>query len=247
MLALLVLVGGAIGVVLAGVYIFNNVKTRLLVTDAPTAVAVVEPFEVSATVLNQLEIVLDATVHTRVPVDQTLSVPVTEPLQLLVKFDAKVPIQTTVTINETITINQKVGIDTILEADFVGDTFELALRGKFPVKAKVPINLTIPIDQMVRLQFVAPIKATLQENLTVPLDAVIEADVPLRTRMSVPVNNAIQAIAHLPPKPLPVRILYADLEILLSNVSFGLADEPDKSQEDHATNNGFFDDREQAQ
>lgn len=249
MLALLVLVGAGIGVVLAGVYVYHNVKAKLLITDTPTAVTVVEPFKVGATILNQLEIVLDDTVHTRVPVDTTLSVPVTEPLNLLVTFDAMVPIKTTVTLNETITIDQKVAIDTILQASLVGDTFDLALSGKFPVKAEVPVKLLIPINQIVRLQFTAPIKATLKQNLKVPLDAVIEADVPLRTRMSVPINNTVQAIAHLPPTPLPVEILYADLAIQLNNVTFGLADESNEGEKDGAQPpaDGFFSDAEQGQ
>lgn len=230
-LVMLVLVGATIGAILAGLWVFSNVKARLLVTDAPAMVTVPEPFNVSATILNRLDIAINGKVHTRVPVHKTLSVPVNEPLNLLVKFDAYVPIRLQVAVTKTITIDKKMAIDTILQADLLGDTFALPIHGNFPVKAKVPLHIVIPVDQMVHLQFTAPIKATLKQNLEVPLDTVIEADVPLKTRMSVPINNALKAVVDLPDKALPVEIVYADLNIPLDNLAFDFGSASANSQD----------------
>lgn len=234
-LALLVLVGAAIGAVMAGIWVFNNVKAQLVATHTPALVTVPESFKVTATILNQLDIVIDDKVHTRVPVHKTLSVPINEPLHLRVKFDAYVPVSLNVEVSKTITIDQKMAIDTILQADLLGDTFPLPIQGKFPVKAKVPLNIVIPVHQMVHLQFTAPIQATLKENVQVPLDTVIEADVPLKTRMSVPINTPIKAKVQIQNQPLPVEIIYADLAIQLDNLRLGL--ENDAGNEKSAADN----------
>lgn len=232
MLVLLVLVGAAIGAVLAGVWVFGNVKASLLVTNAPATAVVPQEFNVSATILNKLDIALNGQVHTQVPVDKVLTVPVSEPLELLVTFDAYVPVNLNVEVNKSITIDQKMDIDTVLQADLLGDTFPLPIRGQFPVTADVPLRIVIPVSQMLHLKFTAPIKARLKEPLKVPLNTVIDATVPLKTRMSVPINNALKAVVQLPDKELPIEIIYADLEIPLDNLSFGLDDAAAKSDSD---------------
>lgn len=232
MLLLLVLIGAAIGAVLAGVWVFGNVKAKLLVTDTPAMALVPQQFEVSATILNNLDIALNGKVHTTVPVNQTLSVPVNEPLELRITFDAYVPIQLNVEVNKTITIDQQMAIDTVLQADLLGDTFPLPIRGEFPVTAEVPLHMIIPVNQMVHLKFTAPIQARLKQPLEVPLNTVIAADVPLKTRMSVPINNALQAIVQLPSAALPVEIVYADLNIPLSSLRMELADTTDSHSQE---------------
>jgi hypothetical protein len=224
--ALLVLAGAAAGAFAVFYLVVLKLEARLLVTDAPLKAYVDQPLGVTATVLNELDIELDDTVSTRVPVDELLSVPVEQPLELIAEFDAVVPIRVDVPVRDVILLEQKIAIDTIVEADLLGETFRLPLRGSFPVRAEVPVNLIVPIDQPVRMAFTAPIKARLRQNLEVPLKTEIVADIPLQTRMTVPVLNDLEVSADVQRKPaLDVQLNYADLAIALGKIRIGFGDD----------------------
>jgi hypothetical protein len=224
--ALVVLVGAMLGALLAFHLVIRQLEARLLVTDADLLVYVDQTLEVDASVLNALDIRLNETVSTRVPVDTLLSVPVEQALELDAVFDAVVPIRVDVPVNDVILLEQDVELDTVVEADLLGETFQLPLRGRFPIRAEVPIALLVPIDQPVRLRFTAPIKARLRQNLEVPLKTEIVAEVPLQTEMSVPVLNDVAVTVTIPrDPPLPVRLNYADLRIPVGDLRFDLVDD----------------------
>jgi hypothetical protein len=224
--ALLVLAGAAIGAFLVFWFVVLRLEARLLVTGEPLKAYVDQTLDVTASVLNELDIELDETISTRVPVDELLSVPVEQPLNLVAEFDAVVPVRADVPVRDVILLEQNIDIDTVVEADLLGETFRLPLRGSFPVRAEVPVNLIVPIDQPVRMAFTAPIKARLKQNLEVPLKTEIVADVPLQTRMTVPVLNDLEVTADVQRQPaLDVRLNYADLAIPLAKIRFGLVDD----------------------
>lgn len=221
--ALVVLVGATVGALLVFHLVIRQLEARLLVTDADLLAYVDQVLEVDASVLNALDIQLNDTVSTRVPVDTLLSVPVEQALELDAVFDAVVPIRVDVPVNDVILLEQDVELDTVVEADLLGETFELPLRGRFPIRAEVPISLLVPIDQPVRLRFTAPIKARLRQNLEVPLKTEIIADVPLQTEMSVPVLNDVVVTVEIPrDPPLPVTLNYADLLIPVGDLRLDL-------------------------
>ncbi len=225
--ALLVLVGASVGAFLVFYFVLLRVEARLLVTDTPLKAYLDQPLDVTASVLNELDIELDDTISTRVPVDEQLSVPVEQPLELVAEFDAVVPVRVDVPVKDVIVLEQRINIDTVVEADLLGETFRVPLRGSFPVRAEVPINLLVPIDQPVRMAFTTPIKARLRQNLEVPLKTEIVADVPLHTRMTVPVLNDLEVSADVQRKPsLDVQLNYADLAIPLSKIRIGFDTEP---------------------
>lgn len=223
--ALIVLIGAAVGAVVAFELVLKRVQARLLVTDAPLTAYVDQSMPVSATVLNELKVTIDDTVRTAVPVDTTLSVPVEEALDLVADFDALVPVSLVVPVNDVIPLEQEIDIDTVVEADLLGETFKLPMRGRFPVKANVPVKLLVPVEQELRLKFTAPIKARLKQNLIVPLNTTIEADIPLRTEMSVPVLNNVQIEVDIQKSPaLPVTLNYSDLKMPLGTLGFSFVD-----------------------
>lgn len=222
--AVVVLAGAAVGASLVFHHVIRELEARLLVTDADLLAYVDQTLEVDASVLNALDIQLNETVSTRVPVDTLLSVPVEEALVLDAVFDAVVPIRVDVPVNDVILLEQEVELDTTVEADLLGETFQLPLRGRFPIRAEVPVSLLVPIDQPVRLRFTAPIKARLRQKLAVPLQTEIVAEVPLQTAMSVPVLNDVMVTVDIPrAPPLPIRLQYADLLIPVGDVRFGWA------------------------
>lgn len=233
--AIVVLVGATIGALLVFHFVIRHLQAQLLVTNETLYAYVDQSLEVDASVLNQLDIELDEIVSTRVPVDTLLTVPVEQPLELDAEFDAVVPIRTDVLVEDVILLEQNVDLDTVVEADLLGETFELPLRGSFPVRAEVPVTILVPIDQNVRLRFTAPIKARMRQNLEVPLNTEIVADVPLKTEMSVPVLNELTTTADVAQEPrLKVQLNYADLNISVGSMRFSFADD----DEDDAVGSG---------
>jgi hypothetical protein len=224
--ALVVVVGATIGALLVFHFVIRHLQAQLLVTDETLYAYVDQTLGVTASVLNPLDIELDDIVSTRVPVDTILTVPVEQPLELDAEFDAVVPIRTDVLVEDVIILEQNVDLDAMVEADLLGETFTLPLRGNFPVRAEVPITILVPIDQDVRLRFTAPIKARMKQNLEVPLKTEIVADVPLKTQMSVPVLNDLQVTADVDKEPrLKVKLNYADLKIPVGTLGFSFADD----------------------
>lgn len=230
-LALVVVIVAAIGGAAVGYWVFKNVNARLVLRNQPATVTIPDPIYAIADVLNKLDITLDNTIHTKVPVDQTVSIPVNDTLKLLATFDAKVPIKLEVNVNQSIPVDQTVHVDAVVEAKVFGETLKLPIRGDIPIKAVIPLHLTIPIDKKVRLQFTAPIKAKLKQNLTVPLKTVIDADVPISADLSVPVKNALKARVYLPDTPTPIIINYADLTLPLRTLKLGLKGDDNDNQQ----------------
>lgn len=214
-LAGLVLLGAILGGAFAAFWTFRNVDLRLILANQPATVTIPEPVDVTAKVLNNLDIVINDKIHTRVPVNQTVSVPVNDTLRLTADFDATVPIRMTVPVHDSIPIDQSLDVDTVIQAQFLGDTHDIHIRGKVPVKARVPINLAIPVDKEVRLKFSAPVDAKIKQNLTVPLNMVIDADIPIHSEMSVPVKSELVGAVTFPKKPHNVIINYSDLRLPL--------------------------------
>lgn len=222
--ALLVLVGAMIGGGLVALWVLHNVDVRLLLTNQPAMVTIPEPVSVSAKVLNKLDIVIDDKIRTKVPVDQTVTVPINDTLNLTADFDATVPIRMTVPVHDTIAIDQSLDLDTVIKADLLGDTHDLHIRGKVPVKARVPVDLSIPVDKMVQLKFTAPVAARIKQSLNVPLKMTIDADIPIHSEMDVPVKSDLVGEITFPKDPRQVIINYADLLLPLRTLTLGLHD-----------------------
>jgi hypothetical protein len=223
-IALLVLVGAIIGGALVALWVFRHVDARLVLANQPATVTIPEPVTVSAKVLNDLDIVIDDKIHTKVPVNQTVSVPVNDTLKLTADFDATVPIRMTVPVHDTIPIDQSLDLDTVIKAEFLGDVHDLRIRGKVPVKARVPVSLSIPVDKQVRLKFSAPVAARIKQNLTVPLDMTIDADIPIHSEMKVPVKSDLVGAVTFPKDPSNVVINYADLRLPLRTLALQVHD-----------------------
>jgi hypothetical protein len=215
MVLLVILVGAAIGGALVGYWVFKNVDARLLLSNQPAKITIDEALKVNARALDNLNIRLDDTIHTKVPVDQIITVPVKEQLNVIADFDGTIPIRMNVAVRDKIVLDQVLDLNAVIDAEILGDKLKLPIRGKVPVKAIVPVSLDIPVDQPVRLKFSAPVGVRVQQALTVPLKTVIDADIPIQADLSVPVKSDIPAEATLRPGPLSATIVEADLRLPL--------------------------------
>ena len=223
----LVLLGALVGGGAVALWVFRNVDARLLLADQPAEITILEPLEVTGRVLDNLDIEIDDVIPAAVPVDQILSLPITDVLDVVAEFDSEVPIRLDVRVRDVIPLDQTLDLDATIEADLLGDRHELPIRGKVPVKAEVPIDLTIPIDQMVRLKFRAPAKVQFRENLVVPLKTVIETEIPIRAALNVPVKSDLRAEVEFPKEPTRVVIDRSDLRLPLRTLVLEVADEPE--------------------
>lgn len=219
----LVLVGAIVGGMLVGWWVFRNIDARLALKDQPASVIIPHPVNVSADVLNNLEIEINDAITTTVPINQTIRIPIKDTLRVVAKFDNEIPIKMTVPVRDKITIDQVLDVDTVIKANLLGDTHDLPIRGKIPVKAVVPISLNIPVDQIVRVKFEAPAEVKIVEPLEVPLQADIAATIPIRSQMSVPVKSALQAAVTVT-QPADIVITDADLRLPLRTLKLGLND-----------------------
>lgn len=233
-IVLLIFIGAVVGGALIAWFIFKNVDARLILADQPVMATIVDPMDVTAKVTNNLTIGLDATIHTRVPVNQVVTVPVDDTLHILADFDAEVPIKMDVPVHETIPLDQTLNVDTVVTAQLLGQTVQIPLRGKIPVKAQVPIDLIIPVNKKVRLKFTAPVEARIKQSLTVPLNTVIEADVPIKAVLDVPVLSDLKARINFPTTPSRMVINYADLKLPLRTLQLEMSgdERPDAKESD---------------
>lgn len=212
---LVVLVGAMAGGALAGLWVFRNVDARLLLTDQAARITIDEKLQVTARALDNLDIRLDDTIRTQVPVDQQLRIPIDEELNVIAIFDGAVPIRMDVQVRDQIVLDQVLDLNAVIDAEILGDKLKLPIRGKVPVKAIVPVALDIPVDQLVRLKFTAPVGVRLKQDLDVRLTTVIDAAIPIQADLSVPVKSDIPAEAEFGRDPINATIVEADLRLPL--------------------------------
>jgi hypothetical protein len=222
---LAVLIGAAIGGALVALWVLRNVDARLLLSNQPAKITIDEKLQVTARALDNLNIRLDDTIKTQVPVDQIIKVPVKEQLQVMADFDGTIPIKMDVAVRDKIVLDQVLDLNAVVDAELLGDKLKLPIRGKVPVKAVVPVTLDIPVDQPVRLKFTAPVGVRVQQALTVPLTTVIDAAIPIQADLSVPVRSDIPAEAIFKPEPIAATIVESDLRLPLRTLRLEVKDD----------------------
>lgn len=210
--------GGA----LAGWWLFQHVDARVQLKHQPMVVSLPEAFAVTAEVLNALDVRIDGDIAARVPIDQRITVPIQDTLRVIASVDSDVPIRMTVPVREHVLIDQVVAVDTQVKVRVLGRDLTLPVRGDVPIKAMIPVNLDIPVDQRVRVQFSTPADVRIDQPLSVPLKTVIDAVVPIRSQLRVPVQSALQANIRVK-GPVPAVIEQADLRLPLRSLALDVA------------------------
>lgn len=218
----LILIAAIIGGALVGWWVFRNVDAHLLLRQQTATVSLPGNIPIKAKVLNNLDITLDTKLKTRVPVNQTITVPIRDTLHVQVAFDHDVPIKLKVPVHAMIPVDQTIPIDSTVKVDVLGVPVTLPIKGNVPIKTQIPVNLTIPVDQQVHLKFTAPADVTLDEPIKLPLKTAIDTVVPIHGHLSVPLKSDLVATARIPGK-MQVVIDKADLKLSLSSLRLSLA------------------------
>lgn len=225
LLGLIVLFGSAvIGAVIAYL-IFTYVEVRLPLRNQPAKVTILEPVIGHGKVLSRLSVRIDETIHTRVPVDQNITIPISGELDLMLHFDGNVPLKLSIPVNETIHLTQRVELDTVIEAKILGDIQKLHVSGIIPLDERIQLDITVPVNKSVHLNFTAPVTAFIDQKVTVPLETTIEADVPIDAAFNIPVLNKMVGRIEFPDTPTRVILEKAELVLPLRTLKLGLTDE----------------------
>lgn len=227
-LILAALAGGAIAYL-----IISRVDVTLMLREQAATAIIPQDITGTARVSEAIGLRLDETIHTQVPVDQRVTIPIKDRLDIVVHFDGEIPLRMNVRLRDEIPLKQVVDLDTVIDAYLpeIGSTITIPLRGKIPIDIMVPVDLVIPLDQMVALQFTTPITAEIDQKLTVPLRTSIDAAVPIDAALSVPVLNDLRAVVIMPEGPSDVVIQEADLTLPLRTLRLGFAqDKPAEVQ-----------------
>lgn len=217
------LLAGVAGALIAW-WVISRVDLRLMLRDQPAMVVIPQDLTGTARVNGNLDLKLEETIKTQVPVDQPVTIPLDDTLNIIVHFDGDIPLKMNVRLNDTIPLQQVVDLNTTVEAFLpeLGTTLKIPLRGKVPIDTMVPVDISVPVDQTVRLKFTTPVTARIRQDLTVPLRTVIDAEVPIDANFSVPVLNDLSARIRMPSTPSKAMIVEGDLTLPLRSLQLGL-------------------------
>lgn len=226
---LLVLLIAAAGGALVAWFVITRVDLSLMLRNQPAMVVIPQDLTGTARVNGNLDLYLEEQIKTQVPVNQAVTIPLDDTLNIIVNFDGDIPLKMNVRLKDTIPLVQVIDLDTTVEAYLpeLGTTLKIPLRGKVPINTRVPVDISVPVDQTVRLKFTTPVTARLKQDLTVPLRTVIDADVPINANFNVPVLNDLSARIRMPTTPSKAVIVEGDLTLPLRTLRLGLNKESD--------------------
>ncbi|WP_410209427.1 hypothetical protein [Aquirhabdus sp.] len=217
LLICLILIAAILGGMFASWFIFKHVDAKLLIQDQKATVELPPVFPARAKILNNLDIMLQGKIETVAPVNQTITVPIDDTLNILATFDSKMPIKMNIPIKDTIPLDQVIHVDSQVQVKVLGRYITLPLRGDIPIKTAIPIELNVPVDQDIDLKFTTPLKAKLKQSLHVPLKADIHTTIPVSGMMSVPVKSDLETTIHID-QPLDMMIKRTELNIPLRTI-----------------------------
>lgn len=206
---------GMAGGLIGGLAVLIPDRVQVPVRHQDMDIVIKDPMGMRAEVLEPIDVDLADTIHARVPVNQTLRLPVAETLNVTASFDSPVRIRMDVPVQHELRLDQAIPLNTTIETEFLGARQSLPVRGMIPIRATVPISLVIPIDQDVPLKFTAPVAVRLDQELSVPLHTEFEADIPIHGRLSMPIVSPLDTRVTVDPTPVRIEVQSADIDLPL--------------------------------
>lgn len=219
-LVLLVLLLAALAGAFVAYLIITRVDVTLALRDQPATAIIPQQIIGRARIDGEIGLQLTETIRTQVPVDQRVTIPVKDQLNIVAHFKGAIPLQLMVKLQDEIPLRQVIDLNTKIEAYLpeLGSTISIPIRGKIPIDTMVPVDLDIPVDQMINLEFVTPVTAKIDQSLNVPLRTTIDAEVPIDAGLNVPVLNELEAVVNLPLTPSNVVITEGNLTLPLRSL-----------------------------
>lgn len=215
-LALLIVMTAVVG--FGAHWAWQNLSAHLVLRDQAASITMPRELAIQASVSNKVQVRIDQTLKVKVPVHETLSIPITEPIPLTVAVETSVPIHFDVPIEHTLHVDQVIDLDTKVKTRILGFNVTLPIQGKVPLKADVPISLVIPIRKQVPVSLNTPALIRLAEPLSARIDAVMDTEVPIRESFSLPITAPVNATLSFPSQAVKAGLTHMDIQLPLEAV-----------------------------
>ena len=215
----LLLVTFTLTVVLAG-WVWRHLGAELALRDQIAQVAITQALPIDVQLQQGLELRVDGSVETTVPVNQVVQVPLQETLDVTVDFDGAVDVNLDVPFQTMVRVDEMMPLEAVLDVKIMGVWTKLPIRGVLPIRLNVPVNAVVPVRQSLPLAFSQPARVALDQTLSVPLNTRIDTTVPLHSvLMKVPEPPRIKALATVL-EPAETTLTRLDLALPMNDVGF---------------------------
>ncbi|RZI81427.1 MAG: hypothetical protein EOP38_19390 [Rubrivivax sp.] len=197
---------------------WQRLSAHVVLRDQSAQISMPAELAVRASVSNQVQVRLDQTLRLKVPVHETLSIPITDPIPLTVSIETSVPINLDVPIEHTLHVDQVIELDTKVKTRILGLPVTLPIKGKVPLKADVPISLVIPVRKQVPVSLNTPALIRLNEPLSAKIDTLLDTQVPIRESFTLPVTAPVNATLSFPSQSVKAGLKHMDIQLPLADV-----------------------------
>lgn len=201
-----------------GYWAWTHLMAQVQLQDQVAQVALPAELPVHATVTNKVQVKIDQVLPVHVPIHQTLSIPIVDPIPVTADLDTTVPIDLQIPVDQSVRIDQEVDINTQVKTRLLGFPLTLPVEGKVPLKMDVPLKLIIPVHQQLPLKISLPASVRLTEPLQMRLDTVLNTQVPLRESLALPVTRPVDATLTFPQRHIDAGLRALTLQLPLSAI-----------------------------
>ena len=224
----LVIIAGAA----AGYYLFTNLYLGLSLNKQPGSVYLPIEFDATASITNNMDIIMDGVIEAQVPFKQTLNLPLQGRYKADVEIDAPVPVKFDVVYDGTIPVDTIADITARANFNFqdVKTYRELEFQAKLPMKMALPVKLTAPVDTTIDFKYKGPLVMGLNQTIQADVDTTLDTRLAVNQTVSTPVNAAIPLHIYAPSKPINVFLSAPQLRLDISKLKLEVAEDTDQPQ-----------------
>lgn len=176
---------------------------------------------VRAAVTSKVRVQVDHVLPVRVPLRQTLSIPIPDPIQVNAQLQTTVPVDLEVPVKQVLHVDQEYDLDTRVKTRVLGLPITLPIQGKVPLKLDVPVDLVIPVHQRLPLQLTLPATVRITEPLNAHIDTVLQTQVPIHEALALPVTAPVEAVLTFPQRDVQAGLKLIDARLPLSALTLG--------------------------
>ena len=192
---------------------FGHMAARVVLRDQPADIRLPESLAVKAAVSKAIHVRVHQVLPVRVPIDQVLSIPMPDAIEVKVHLETSVPIALDIPVEHTLQVDQSFDLDTTVRTRVLGIPINLPIKGRIPLKAQVPIKLVVPVRQTLPVVLDVPATVRLSEPLRARVQTVIEARIPIRESLQLPITEPVNATLSFPQQRVQASLQRMDITL----------------------------------
>ena len=201
---------------------WHNLAARVVLREQQALVRLPEELSVQASLTRKVVVQVDQVMPVRVPIQQDISIPLKDPIPVQVSIDTVVPVNLSVPVKHVFKLDQVIDVDSTVRTRVLGIPLSLPVKGQVPVRAEVPIDIVVPFKQDLPVALTTQARVRITEPLRTRIDTVIEAKVPIRESLALPISEPVAARLTFPQQQVEAGLDLMDLTVPFEAVSLGL-------------------------